>query len=67
LIVLHIPLGLYNLKPSDNQEHAIRVLASRMYFEDESQLRIVNKHGLDTIMQLNYDTPDDPVTIKSVC
>jgi hypothetical protein len=26
-----------------------------MIFEKEDQIRIINKHGLDSIIQLNYD------------
>jgi hypothetical protein len=39
-----------------------------MIFESENRIRVINKYGLDTIMQLNFSTPDtNPVTIKSVC
>jgi len=65
-IVIKIPRGLYGFKTMEKPARSIRVLASRIMFESENTLRIINKHGLDTILQLNYTTPDNPVTIKSV-
>ena len=44
-----------------------------MVFICENMVRIINKHGLDTIIELNVDDngvckdPDNPVIIKSVC
>ena len=51
----------------------LRVLASRMSFVGENKIRIINKHGLDTIIELNIDSDgvclDDvnPIKIKSIC
>ena len=70
-IVLFIPKGLYGFKTSDVAEQGIRMLASRMYFEEENRIRILNPGGLDTIMELNFETKNkkgqDTVIIKSVC
>ena len=39
-----------------------------MIFEDENLIRLINKYGLDTVIQLNFDTPEEnPITIKSIC
>jgi len=44
-----------------------------MVFECENTVRIINKHGLDTVIQLNVDDfgfckdTANPVIIKSVC
>jgi len=38
-----------------------------MMFETENTIRIINKHGLDTVIQLNYLDPNDPVKVLSVC
>jgi hypothetical protein len=66
-IIIRIPRGLYGFKTSINKPaRSIRVLASRMRFESENTLRIINKHGLDTVLQLHYDKPEDPVEIISV-
>jgi len=56
-IVLYIPKGLYGFKTADVAHNSITVLASRMYFEDENELRIINQDGLDTVLQLNYSEP----------
>jgi len=67
-IILLIPRGLYGFKTSDDESKGLRVLSSRMHFERENQIRVINKNGLDTVMKLNYLTPDtNPVTLKSVC
>ena len=48
------------------------VLASRMYFESENQVWVINKYGLDTVLQLNMDAegnvtdPTNTVLIRSI-
>ena len=47
--------------------------ASRMVFEQENQIRIINSFGLDSVLQLNIDTNGEimcdklPLMIRSVC
>jgi Iap family predicted aminopeptidase len=45
----------------------MKELASRMVFETENTLRIIDRFGFDAVVQLNWDTPETPVSIKSVC
>ena len=54
-IVCTIPNDLYAFKIGASENKGLRVLASRMVFECENIVRIINKHGLDTIIQLNVD------------
>jgi hypothetical protein len=67
--MLYIPKGLYGFKTSDKPERSIRCLASRMFFESDNTLRIISKQGVDTILELDFNTTDKSkqVKIKSVC
>jgi hypothetical protein len=53
--MLYIPRGLYGFQQSERASTSIRVMASRMLFEKENQIRVIDKHGLDTVIQLNYE------------
>jgi hypothetical protein len=65
--VLYIPKGLYKVD-LENQEQGMRELASRMVFETENTLRIIDKFGFDAVLEINWNTPEEnPVSIKSIC
>jgi hypothetical protein len=49
--VLYIPKGLYGFKNKAKQ--GIGKLASRMVFEEENRIRIINNNGLDTVLKIN--------------
>jgi hypothetical protein len=69
-VVLYIPSDLYRFKTeSDMPKDSIRTLASRMIFISEDRIRVINKFGIDTILQLNFDATNDEekITMKSVC
>jgi hypothetical protein len=75
-IVLFFPKGLYGFKTSDVAKQGIGKLASRMIFEEENRIRIINTNGLDTVLRINLkniktkaenNNSNDSVIIKSVC
>lgn len=54
-VVLKIPRDLYGFKSQTSVEKdTIRALASRIHFISEDKIRVINKFGLDTILQLNF-------------
>ena len=38
-----------------------------MVFETENTMRIVDMCGFDAVLELNWNDPTNPVSIKSVC
>jgi hypothetical protein len=69
--VLYIPKGLYGCKNDESGASGFRMLASRMLFYEENKIRIINRGGLDTILELDFKTNNkmgpDTVRIKSIC
>jgi hypothetical protein len=55
-ILLYLPRGLYGFKTDDRPERSIRCLASRMFFENENTIRIISKNGIDSVIELDFET-----------
>lgn len=53
--VCRIPNDLYRFRIGGEEVNGLRVLASRMVFEQENVIRVISKDGIDTILELNVD------------
>lgn len=52
-VVFKIARGMFGFKMSGSSRHSIVKLAKNMMWMSEDKIRIINKYGLDTVMQLN--------------
>ena len=68
-----IPKGLMSFKMDSGGVDSMGNHASRMVFEQEDKIRIINGFGLDSVLQLNIDESGNikdknlPLIIRSVC
>ena len=58
---------------NDQPEQSLQRIASRIVFESEKQIRVINTFGLDSVLRLNIDGDGNimdkklPLIISSVC
>lgn len=63
--VFSIPRGLFGFKNTDTSRFSASDLAKNLMFIDEKKIRIINKYGLDTVMEFDEQEPSNP-KIKSI-
>jgi hypothetical protein len=68
-VLIEIPKGLYSFRTDERPERSIQCLASRIHFIGENTIRIINKYGIDSVLELDYHTNDqnERVKVKSTC